>query len=115
MTAQTASRWLRVGALDDIEFGPGALCVADGHEFAVFRHADGYHALDNSCPHAGAALAAGCVEGDRVFCPWHGWEFEIPTGRCTTMAEDSTRAYPIRVVDGHLEIGVPDGWTARTA
>ena len=33
------------------------------------------HALDNRCPHRRMRLALGHVEGDRIVCPYHGWNF----------------------------------------
>ncbi len=111
MTAETSLRWVDLGPTAGFRFEPGAIATIDGHEFAVFAIEDGYGALDNSCPHSGASLAAGCLEDGRVFCPWHGWEFELRTGYCVTMEDDSTRSYAVRQVDGVLQIGLPADWT----
>ncbi|MBI4345668.1 MAG: Rieske 2Fe-2S domain-containing protein [Elusimicrobia bacterium] len=47
---------------------------------AVYRGADGVvRALDAFCPHMGADLANGSVEGAAVRCALHGWRFG-PTG-----------------------------------
>ncbi|NEO86764.1 MAG: aromatic ring-hydroxylating dioxygenase subunit alpha [Spirulina sp. SIO3F2] len=43
---------------------------------AVFRDEQGQlHALEDACPHKGVALHQGEVQGDRLLCPYHGWEF----------------------------------------
>lgn len=102
-------RWLPVGRPDSLVFHPGAVVQVENHELAVFKvagAASGYCALKNSCPHAGASLAEGHVSGDEVACPWHGWRFDLATGACKTIAEDRTQAFPVRVVDGVIEIGV---------
>ena len=45
-------------------------------EIAVYRAADGQpHALNNRCPHRQMRLALGTVKGDRIVCPYHGWNF----------------------------------------
>ena len=45
-------------------------------EIALYRAADGSaHAIDNRCPHRRMRLALGKVEGDRLVCPYHGWNF----------------------------------------
>ncbi|WP_320672136.1 Rieske 2Fe-2S domain-containing protein [Patulibacter defluvii] len=34
------------------------------------------------CGHRGASLADGHVEGDRIVCPYHGWQWRGGDGRC---------------------------------
>ena len=57
----------------------------------------GLFALDNSCPHQGAALAGGKLEGALLSCPAHGLRFDIGTGQC---------------VGGGLQVGC---WTLQAA
>ncbi|HWB74008.1 MAG TPA: Rieske 2Fe-2S domain-containing protein [Nannocystaceae bacterium] len=38
-------------------------------------------AVDKTCPHLGAHLGGGKVEGDCLRCPFHGWKFEA-SGTC---------------------------------
>jgi nitrite reductase/ring-hydroxylating ferredoxin subunit len=38
------------------------------------------YAMDNVCPHQGAALGQGTVEQGFVVCPWHGFQFNPVTG-----------------------------------
>lgn len=54
-----------------------------GYEIAVFRGEDGtVAALDAYCPHMGAHLAEGKVEGNQLRCFFHNWRFS-PEGQCT--------------------------------
>ena len=53
-----------------------------GRELALFRGRDGaVTALDAHCPHMGAHLAEGCVEGTTLRCRFHGWRYDAG-GRC---------------------------------
>jgi phenylpropionate dioxygenase-like ring-hydroxylating dioxygenase large terminal subunit len=53
-----------------------------GQDFVLFRDSDGVaHCLSNTCIHRGGSLAGGKQRGDRVQCPYHGWEFD-GDGRC---------------------------------
>ena len=102
-----AVRWVPVGRPESLRFAPGAVVKAEDHELAVFKRGDDdYCALLNSCPHAGASLAEGHVADGEVSCPWHGWRFDLATGVCKTIFEDSTRAFPVRLHDGVLEVGL---------
>jgi nitrite reductase/ring-hydroxylating ferredoxin subunit len=49
---------------------------------AVYRDTQGQvHAIENACPHKGVELHLGEVQGDRLVCPYHGWEFD-GSGQC---------------------------------
>lgn len=53
-----------------------------GFDFVLFRDSAGRVAcLSDVCIHRGASLAAGRCEGDRVACPFHGWEYDAQ-GQC---------------------------------
>lgn len=53
-------------------------------ELVLFRGRSGRaHLLNAYCPHLGAHLAeGGRVQGERVRCPFHGWQYDGETGRC---------------------------------
>jgi len=54
-----------------------------GADMAIFVLGDGRaFAAPDRCPHDGGLLSDGFVDGDRLVCARHGWEFEAPTGRC---------------------------------
>jgi len=77
--------WYRLA--DSAELQPGDVKPVNalGQHFAVFRGESGeVHVLDAYCPHLGANLAiGGKVCGERIACPFHGWEFDGNSGKCT--------------------------------
>ena len=53
-----------------------------GRELVAFRTESGVLSItDPTCPHLGAHLGGGCVEGEKLRCPFHGWAFG-PDGGC---------------------------------
>lgn len=53
-----------------------------GRRLVFWRDADGQpHAHLDRCPHLGAALSKGRICGDRLTCPFHGFEFD-GEGQC---------------------------------
>src|SRR5207249_12092855 len=38
-------------------------------------------AMDNVCLHRGGPLGQGVIEGDKLVCPWHGWQYDPKTGQ----------------------------------
>lgn len=69
---------------DEIAEGRGKALTVNGTEAAVFKCEGRLHATQNWCPHAGAALAAGMVDGGEVVCPGHDYRFDLKTGMCST-------------------------------
>lgn len=75
-----------------------------GRVVALFRAGDEIFALDGSCPHRGAPLGAGTIENGAVFCPMHAWSFDLRTGACRDNPDKPVRSFPVRVVDGEVQI-----------
>ncbi|MHC4669186.1 MAG: Rieske (2Fe-2S) protein [Planctomycetota bacterium] len=48
----------------------------------------------------------GALAGTVVTCPWHGWEFDVTSGRCNLNPKASLACYAVRVRDGMVEIRV---------
>jgi nitrite reductase/ring-hydroxylating ferredoxin subunit len=42
-----------------------------------------------------------------VVCPWHGFDFELGTGRCRAVDDLALPVYPARVIDGIVEVDLP--------
>ena len=56
------------------------------------------------CPHEDVALADGDLDGTRLTCPGHGYQFDLLSGRCAHDAELVLRRYPATVIDGEVWI-----------
>ncbi|MDR5758558.1 anthranilate 1,2-dioxygenase ferredoxin subunit AndAb [Caballeronia sp. LZ035] len=99
--------WQDLGALDDFTEGEPMAVVAGEKPVAVFRLGDDVFALHDLCTHGHARLSDGFVEDGCVECPLHQGLFDIRTGapRCAPVTE-AVRAYPIRIVDGQVQIHV---------
>ena len=86
-----------VATVDEIPPGGRKIVEAGGREIGIFNLGGEFFAIANRCPHEGASLCRGRIVGlveaddpgtyrysrrnELVRCPWHGWEFDIRTGR----------------------------------
>ena len=86
-----------VGRVSDLPPGERKIVDVEGRSIGVFNVHGQFYALRNSCPHQAAPLCLGSIkgmtmpskpgeyiwarDGEILRCPWHGWEFDILTGR----------------------------------
>lgn len=70
----------RVGTARDFAEGKGVSVKVAGKRVAVFRANGALHAIQDACPHMGAWLSEGKLDGERVICHWHDWRFDLRTG-----------------------------------
>jgi phenylpropionate dioxygenase-like ring-hydroxylating dioxygenase large terminal subunit len=100
--------WYAVTSSDELRPGAVHPFVAVERHLVAFRGEDGAaHVLDAHCPHMGAHLGGGRVEGETLTCPYHGWRFggdgdcvEIPYSSGRIPSRACVRSYPVLEQDG---------------
>ncbi|MBE9035039.1 aromatic ring-hydroxylating dioxygenase subunit alpha [aff. Roholtiella sp. LEGE 12411] len=81
-------------------------------EFVLYRNSKAeVVALDDVCPHRGAALSNGWVEDDCIRCPYHGWKYQTD-GTCIQIPANQpgvpipkrahTNVYPVQEKYGFI-------------
>jgi 3-phenylpropionate/trans-cinnamate dioxygenase ferredoxin subunit len=77
-------------------------------ELVVFNIAGEIFAIGDVCSHDGAPLGEGEIEDYEVVCPRHGARFDVRSGKVMALpAVEDIPAYPVRVREGQIEVGVP--------
>lgn len=71
---------MKVGCVSELPEGSVMEARAGGRVMAVCRVEGRFYAMDGDCPHRGGPLGHGAMDGHRVVCPWHLWEFDCRTG-----------------------------------
>jgi nitrite reductase/ring-hydroxylating ferredoxin subunit len=71
-----------------------ALFNVDGQVFAI----------DDSCPHQGASLWGGRLDGRVIQCGAHGLRFDLRSGCLLNSTQVKVATYPVDVVDGQAFI-----------
>jgi len=109
----------RIGTVDEVREAGCRRVEVNGRTIGVIAVGDRFHAIFDRCPHMAASMTAGTVSGtfvpsgahEYVFgkddcvirCPWHGWEFDLETGRSLLEPDRvGIKVYDVTVVDGDV-------------
>ena len=61
-------------------------------------------AIDDSCPHQGASLCGGRLEGRVIQCCAHGLRFDLRSGYLLNSTAVKVANYPVEIIDGQAFI-----------
>ena len=104
-----ASRWLDVGALDDIPRQGARVVATHRGDIAVFRTLDDFvFALDDRCPHKQGKLSQGIVHGHNVTCPLHNWVVGLADGQARAPDEGCAHAFRARLHNGRVQVALSE-------
>lgn len=95
---------IRIASTGDIPPGGARAFTVGRYEVAVFNVAGAFYAIENSCPHQGGPLADGWMEGPLVTCPWHGWCFDVRSGKMTLGEFARVPRFELQVREGDLYV-----------
>jgi len=110
---------VRVGTVDEMRRDGCRIVEVDGRPVGVVSAGDRFYAISDRCPHMGASMCAGSLSGtflpsqppelvygldqQVIRCPWHGWEFDLETGRSLLEPKRfGLRTYRVTEDDGHV-------------
>lgn len=97
----------RIASVDEVPPGTGKELVAAGRVIALFNVDGKFFAMDGVCPHAGGPLGQGTLSGNVVTCPWHGWQFDVTTGRHCLNANICHPSFAIKIEGNDVHVALP--------
>lgn len=99
--------FIEAAQLDQIPPGTGTTVTVAGKEVALFNVNGTVYATDDACLHAGGSLGfGGKLEGKVVTCRLHGWKYDVTTGNMPLAPGVSLGCYPVKIVDGKIQVAV---------
>lgn len=100
--------WFALCAEADFPEDGKLATVLNGWAVLAVRAEDGIHAVIDRCTHQAALLSPGRVRRGAILCPLHGSRFEVTTGKCIGGVYPDLRRFDVRVLDGMIEVELPD-------
>jgi glutamate synthase domain-containing protein 2/nitrite reductase/ring-hydroxylating ferredoxin subunit len=98
----TAATYLPIARLDDLVENQPAHAEADGIDLVLVRRGRDVHVFEGRCPHRGALLADGRVEGPNLICGVHGWDYRLDSGVSAYNPAERIFKFSCHVVDGQV-------------
>jgi nitrite reductase/ring-hydroxylating ferredoxin subunit len=93
------------------EIAPGQIreIQLQGTTIAVANVGGQFHVISNTCLHRGGPLGQGSLQGNMVTCPWHGWSFDVTSGKVVGNQSAAVACYPVelRGEDVYVDISAP--------
>jgi 3-phenylpropionate/trans-cinnamate dioxygenase ferredoxin subunit len=113
-----------VAAAHEIPPGSRRRVEVEGRPVAIFNVNGELFALLDRCPHQGASLCEGNLvglvespapgqyrysrKGEIIRCPWHGWEYDLRTGKSFCEPERArVRSFPVSIAPGRTLVEGP--------
>jgi nitrite reductase (NADH) small subunit len=88
-----------VRAAKAADVGPGTIreIQVGGKAVALANVGGTFHAISGTCLHRGGPLGDGPLEGSVVTCPWHGWQYDVITGKVGQNSSVGVEVYRVEV------------------
>lgn len=101
------TREILVARVSEIPQGMRKIVEAADLSIGIFNHNGSWYAVRNQCLHKGGPVAKGCLEGDVLVCPSHGFQYNLTTG--TLLVDPSVRLemYPVIIKGEEIYLRIP--------
>jgi nitrite reductase/ring-hydroxylating ferredoxin subunit len=94
--------FVRFAALSEIPPGRNKSLRIGLRRIVVYNVDGAFYALEDACAHMKAPLSAGRLQGMKLTCSWHGWTYDITTGRRTEREGVCVRTFQVKVDNGEV-------------
>lgn len=98
--------FVTVARADELAPGEVRRVQAGEEEVALARIGDEFYAVQSACLHLEGPLGDGRLEDHVLTCPWHGWQYDVRTGKNEFDLAIQLRTYDVRVENGEVRVAV---------
>jgi nitrite reductase (NADH) small subunit len=95
-----------VGSAEETPPGTNRPVAVEGRAVALFNVDGTFYAIDGTCLHRGGPVGEGDLEETTVTCPWHGWQYDVTTGRNLMDPDIGLTKHEVKVEDGVVMVAL---------
>ncbi len=96
----------KVARVEEIPPGTIRAVQAGEEEIAIANVGGEFFATQHHCLHLKGPLGDGRLEGKTLSCPWHGWQYDVRTGRNEFDHAIQLQTFEVRVEDGDVKVAL---------
>jgi len=89
--------FVRAAKKDEVPPGKIREFQLDGKTVALANVDGKLFVINNVCLHRGGPLGEGDLKAQVVTCPWHGWQYDVTTGKLVSNPAVGVETYPVEV------------------
>ena len=97
----------RAAKIADVPVGTIHQFQVEGTPVALANVAGKFYAINDVCVHRGGPLGEGELHDNVVTCPWHGWQYDVTTGKVTQNPTMGVACYAAEVRGEEIFVDVP--------
>jgi nitrite reductase/ring-hydroxylating ferredoxin subunit len=100
------ANFVKVASVSEITIGTGKPIEIGQQTVALFNVDGKFHCIHNTCKHRGGPLGEGDLEGTTVTCPWHGFQYDVTSGKCLTNPSIQVATFPVQIDGSDIKVAI---------
>jgi nitrite reductase/ring-hydroxylating ferredoxin subunit len=98
--------FVTVARVEDVPLGTIRSVKAGDEEIALAHCGGGFYAVQGHCLHLEGPLGEGELEGCVLTCPWHGWQYDVTTGKNEFDHAIQLQTFQVKVEGGDVKVAI---------
>ncbi len=98
--------FVRAAKKDEVPPGTVSEFQLDGKTVAIANVDGKFFVIDGVCLHRGGPLGQGELDRNVLTCPWHGWQYDVTTGKTLVNPAVGVATYAIELRGDDLFVDV---------
>jgi nitrite reductase (NADH) small subunit len=95
-----------VARVEDVPPGTITGVEVDGQAIAIANVGGQFFATQHACLHLEGPLGEGRLEGKTLSCPWHGWQYDVRTGKNEFDHAIRLQTFDVKVEGGEVKVAI---------
>ncbi|TVP62838.1 MAG: hypothetical protein EA343_09905 [Nodularia sp. (in: Bacteria)] len=106
-TPEDTSTWVKVTTVDQIPESGILTGKVGKNSLILYRQGVNVTCYLNACPHLATPLDMGKLDHGILTCKSHGFQYNLETGECLTVADVPLQSYPVQIKGEKVFVKLP--------